>query len=137
MRVNLRYALLTWFDGRVLCKESRRHIQNFMVVAQARPEAVDADDNNDENISDDELFLDEADLHDALRTASGPRDLNCEIGGEAQCGLGTTAEQGMVLGRSVWPLAEMANEVNDGPANMPKSRQHQEALPGTMLIISV
>ena len=48
--------MVRWFDGRVLCAEAKRYIDNFLVVAIARPEDVD-DDQSEEAISDEELLV--------------------------------------------------------------------------------
>ena len=62
--------MLHWFDGRVLCEEVKRYINNFMVVTRARPEE-DVDNNSDDLVSDDELVVDQDNFADAVATRIG------------------------------------------------------------------
>ena len=65
-------SMLQWFDGRVLSAESKRYIENFLVVTRTRPQDGNrADANSDDQISDEELTLGREDLKDALKTHVG------------------------------------------------------------------
>ena len=46
-------SMMQWFDGRILSEESRRYIQNFLVVTRVRPEDDNAEENSDDLLSDD------------------------------------------------------------------------------------
>ena len=51
-------ALVHWFDGKVLCQEAKRYIDNFLVVTRSRPAQQDCDnENSDDLLSDEELVL--------------------------------------------------------------------------------
>ena len=63
-------SMLHWFDGRVLCEEVKRYINNFIVVTRARPEE-DVDNNSDDLVSDDELVVDQDNFADAVATRIG------------------------------------------------------------------
>ena len=43
-------AMLRWFDGCVLSEESRRHINNFLIVTRARPDAEVFEEDNTEDV---------------------------------------------------------------------------------------
>ena len=47
-------ALLHWFNGRVLSKESKRYIDNVLVATRARPDADDSGGENSDDILSDE-----------------------------------------------------------------------------------
>ncbi len=49
-------SLRHWFDGRVLCEETKRYVNNFLAVTRARP-CDDEDGHSDEQLSDDELVI--------------------------------------------------------------------------------
>ena len=75
-------ALIKWLGGNVLCSESQRYIQNYFNVAQMRPEYIDAERKNDEDIfSDEELDRTRLDLDEALRTHPGHSKENEDIEG--------------------------------------------------------
>ena len=64
--------MLRWFDGHVLSQESRRHINNFLVVTRGRPDAeADEEENSEDMQSDEELFLNKTDLAQALISKMG------------------------------------------------------------------
>ena len=65
-------AMLQWFDGRILSEESKRYIQNFLVVTRTRPEDDDLDANSDDILSDEELIIDNSTFEEAISTRVGP-----------------------------------------------------------------
>ena len=68
-------ALRTWLDGRVLTKESARHVGNFMSVYRVRPrDSTEEMQASDEDVSDEELVLDVEDLEEVLQTRIGGRE---------------------------------------------------------------
>ena len=79
-------ALLHWFNGRVLTAESKRYVDNFLVVTRARPDGEDSGgENSDDIFSDEELFINNDTFEDALDTRMGKgsrkRDM-VEVAGE-------------------------------------------------------
>ena len=68
---NWQSSMLRWFDGGILSHESKRYIQNFLVVTRTRPEDDGADGNSDDLLSDEELIVDDATLEEALSTRVG------------------------------------------------------------------
>ena len=65
-------ALKTWLDGEVLTHVSRDYIQIFFCVAQMRPDFVPDANKNDEDIfSDEEIDMDTVSLDALLRTHVG------------------------------------------------------------------
>ena len=64
-------AMLQWFDGRILSEESKRYIQNFLVVTRTRPEDDDLDANSDDILSDEELIIDNSTFEEAISTRVG------------------------------------------------------------------
>ena len=67
-------AMLQWFDGRILSEESKRYIQNFLVVTRTRPEDDDLDANSDDILSDEELLIVRINLEEAISTQVGSRE---------------------------------------------------------------
>ena len=65
-------SMLYWFDGHILSEESKRYIQNFLVVTRVRPEEEDMD-HSDDLLSDDELILDNSSFEEAISTRVGSR----------------------------------------------------------------
>ena len=63
--------MLQWFDGRILSEESKRYIQNFLVVTRTRPEDDDLDANSDDILSDEELIIDNSTFEEAISTRVG------------------------------------------------------------------
>ena len=63
-------SLLHWFDGRVLCIETKRYVDNFLAVTRARPEDG-ADERSDESISDDELVVGRHNFAKVVKTRMG------------------------------------------------------------------
>ena len=61
-----------WFDGEILSEESKRYINNFLVVTRVRPDD-DEDEiaTSDDLISDDELFVDSSNFEEAISTRLG------------------------------------------------------------------
>eukprot|EP00973_Karenia_brevis_P096047 12430375-Karenia_brevis.AAC.1 len=47
-------AMQAWIQGKVLCRESQRYIQNFFVVSQMRPKGDEEEGNNSDDIFSDE-----------------------------------------------------------------------------------
>ena len=64
-------SMMQWFDGRILSEESRRYIQNFLVVTRVRPEDDNAEENSDDLLSDEELHLDNFLFEEAISTRLG------------------------------------------------------------------
>ena len=65
-------ACCKWFQGAILTEEMRRVITNFPSTMRARPQEREVEANNsDEPISDEELFLGDEDLEEALVTRPG------------------------------------------------------------------
>ena len=61
-------------DGRILCKEAKRYVGNFLAVHRVRPQKDDSDDaNSDDAVSDEKLEVASADLQRALGTRIGGR----------------------------------------------------------------
>ena len=67
-------ALSTWLSGNVVSQESVRYINNFMCVYRIRPRDIAEDMLSDEDFSDEELELAEADLAHALETRISGRE---------------------------------------------------------------
>jgi len=63
-------SLLQWFDGRVLCQETKQYLDNFFAVTRARPEE-DAGEHSDNNFSDEELDVGAHNFKDILKTRMG------------------------------------------------------------------
>ena len=63
-------SLLHWFDGRVLCLETKRYWDNFLAVTRTRPEDA-VDEQNGEVISDDELLVGSHDFARVVKTLMG------------------------------------------------------------------
>ena len=65
-------ALLVWLEGNVLTHEARNTIQNFFFVAQMRPDFLpDANKNDEDVFSDEEIDRDKTDIQTLLHTHSG------------------------------------------------------------------
>ena len=65
-------AMKSYFAGKVLCEESRRHLTNFLVVTRARPDMdASGEAGSDDLASDEELHLDKDSFEQALRTRMG------------------------------------------------------------------
>ena len=69
-------AMEEWFDGRVLCREAKQYVGNFLSIHRMRPRDDDLDDdgNSQDIVSDEELEISRATLHDALITRIGGRE---------------------------------------------------------------
>jgi len=95
-----------WLNGKVLCREAKRHICNFIAVYRVRPQDEDAEDcNSDDIISDEELELSSHNLAEALTTKIGGRDPDGMVSGEDALESGThhaNSEAAMQLGAEVW-----------------------------------
>jgi hypothetical protein len=65
-------SMLYWFDGHILSEESKRYIQNFLVVARVRPEE-DNVEHSDDLLSDEELIVDNSSFLEAISTRVGPK----------------------------------------------------------------
>ena len=64
--------MLTWLDGNVLCEESKRYVNNFLVVTRVRPDDEDPDNvHSDDLISDEELHVDKSCFDEAMSTRMG------------------------------------------------------------------
>ena len=61
-----------WFDGHILSEESKRYIQNFLVVTRVRPDEENVD-HSDDLLSDEELIVDNSSFLEAISTRVGPR----------------------------------------------------------------
>ena len=48
-------SLLHWFDGHVLCAETKRYLDNFLAVTRARPEDEE-EAHSDDELSDEEIL---------------------------------------------------------------------------------
>ena len=65
-------ALLVWLEGNVLTHEARNTIQNFFFVAQMRPDFLpDANKNDEDVFSDEDIDRDRTDIQTLLHTHSG------------------------------------------------------------------
>ena len=65
-------APTTWLNGEVLTHESQHYIQNVLCVAQMRPEFIlDANKNDEDLFSDEELDMETVELDALLRTHVG------------------------------------------------------------------
>ena len=49
-------TMLRWFNGHLLCEETKRYVQNFLVVTRIRPDEED-DLHSDDQFSDEELMV--------------------------------------------------------------------------------
>ena len=69
-------ALGAWLDGRILCKEAKKYVGNFLSVHRVRPEEDDGSDvgNSDDFVSDEELKVSPDALAEALATRIGGRE---------------------------------------------------------------
>ena len=66
------HALLVWLEGNVLTHEARNTIQNFFFVAQMRPDFLpDANKNDEDVFSDEDIDRDRTDIQTLLHTHSG------------------------------------------------------------------
>ena len=62
-----------WLEGNVISQESARYISNFLSVYRVRSRDLNDDARSDEDFSDEELVLTEADLEQASKTRVGGR----------------------------------------------------------------
>ena len=60
-----------WFNGKILCAEVKRYINNFLVVTRARPDDDLAEEHSDDLVIDEELSIDEANVTEAISTRIG------------------------------------------------------------------
>jgi hypothetical protein len=79
-------SLLAWFDGRVLCREAKLYIDNFLSMTRTRP-TDDEEMHSEENFSDEELIGTADNIDEVLKTriGSGPRrqqDIDTQEAGE-------------------------------------------------------
>jgi len=63
-------SMLHWFDGRVLCAETKKYLDNFLAVTRTRPND-DEELQSDDQFSDDELVIDSHNFADVVRTRMG------------------------------------------------------------------
>ena len=103
-------ALATWFNGNVISEESVRYINNFLSVYRARPRDPSEDVLSDEDVSDEELELTEADLARALKTRVGGREPHAQSKGKSSATGKATHEDnshtGMAIARHIWAVGE-------------------------------
>ena len=73
-------GLESWWEGGLLCDESRQYVCNFLGVTRVRPSdrSNDVDENSDDLVSDEELVLGPGDLAAALETRIGGRRIGDE-----------------------------------------------------------
>ena len=64
-------ALSTWLNGEVITHESQNYIQNCFCVAQMRPDFPDANRNDEDIFSDEEIDMETVELDAWLRTHAG------------------------------------------------------------------
>ena len=69
-------TLAEWLDGNVVSKESATYISNFLSVYRVRPCDPYDDARSDEDFSDEEFVLTEAQLAEALKTRVGGRSID-------------------------------------------------------------
>ena len=93
-------AVVDWFDGKVLCQEAKRYIDNFLCVTRARPgDAEDEDHNSDDICSDEELCVTK-DMLDAVLATNVARRKN---GRSAEADdVPSASEVGIKFGQAVW-----------------------------------
>jgi len=65
-------SMLYWFAGRILSEESKRYIQNFLVVTRVRPEEENVE-NSDDLLSDEEFIVDNSSFLEAISTRVGQK----------------------------------------------------------------
>ena len=63
-------SLLYLFGGRILCAETKKHLDNFLAVTEARPEE-EHDERSDEEMSDEELVIDRLNFADVIEARMG------------------------------------------------------------------
>ena len=63
-------ALLGWFDGQVLCRETKRYVDNFLAVTRARAEE-EKEGHSDDDFSDEELLVGKHNFADIVKTRMG------------------------------------------------------------------
>ena len=104
-------SMLRWFDGRILCAEVKRYIDNFLVVTRSRPEDVD-DEQHEEAISDEELIVGQHNFSKVVKTrmgagrqqASGHADMDGECVEEAAPGAHQATKEAFDLARRMWSV---------------------------------
>jgi len=62
--------MLNWFDGRVLCAETKRYLDNFLAVTRTRPDE-EAEEHSEEDFSDEELVVDSHNFKEVVKTRMG------------------------------------------------------------------
>ena len=95
-------AMLSWFDGRVLCGESKRYIDNFLAVTRTSDKCSDDDENSDDLISDEELFVQPSELKDALDTNIRGREEDDDEADNKKEGSRAAVE----MGKAAWPVCD-------------------------------
>ena len=108
--VSWQSAIATWLDGNVVSQESVRYINNLMSVYRIRPHDPSEDVLSDEDFSDEELELTEADLARALQTRIGGRESQGKGAKKEPSGGKATHEQnsrqGIRVAQQVWSRAD-------------------------------
>ena len=64
-------TLAHWFDGRILCQESKRHVDNFLSVTRARPQDDVDELHSDDQFSDEELLVNSNNFAEVVQTRMG------------------------------------------------------------------
>ena len=62
--------MLRWFDGRVLCQETKRYLDNFMAVTRNRP-GDQIEEHSDDDFDDEELLVCSQNFAEVVRTRMG------------------------------------------------------------------
>ena len=96
-----RDALTTWLDGEVVSQESARYINNFLSVYRVRPRDPSDDLRSDEDVSDEELILDDADPEKVMETRVGGREGHQGASEKKDPGGNTTCETNIEDGYDV------------------------------------
>ena len=80
--------MLQWFDGNVLCNESKVYIDHFLAVTRARPFDDEQGEHSDDNFSDKELCFDKKNFSQVLKTLMDLRRVknhdSSEVAGAAE-----------------------------------------------------
>ena len=99
-------SLAILLDGNAISKESARYITNVLSVYRVRPRDPNDDARSDEDFSDEEFVLTEAQLSQALKTRVGGRSTD-KTKGKVNIGSGKATHEehsrsGMTLASHIW-----------------------------------
>jgi hypothetical protein len=102
-----------WLNGRILTEESRKYIHNFIVVTCVRPGDAEEEDRSDEQVSDEELEVNEFNFAEVIETRIGG-----VVAGEHEEETGDDSEDGARQGAH-----DVANPGSERATAAPRSRR--------------